>query len=715
MSEKYLGENSTPLLINQIKENCTQKRSTLPIASIDELGNTYQYTGTTSGSLGHGYFYECVSDGAVTPTYTWQQVNIQPTAGTPTAATTTFDNTTSGLQATNVQGAIDEVVGDLGTASSKDFTTNVSPNNHALVESNAVYSAINNALTSVYTPRGNITCADLTSSLLIASNVGNVYNTTDSGTTTALFMQGAGIPIPQNSTVGIIQTSPNTYLFNLMGNTIDLHDYQKKDLTQAVEGQTTVEGALGALSTNKASKVSNATNGDIATLDANGNLVDSGKTISDVVPLIRIDTTSDSATHGYYKIFEGSTVTASTREVYITGTLHNDSSTPIESSHTQVDLSVRMNKDGASFNGFVSNIPSGFDIIAVGNGTNSYGIYIKAQGAWLKARLKLTVNILGSSSEIIINPTCVASISDSVQTNYSDSWHKVVTENTITNPNLLDNSWFTINQRGLDTYSTPSSGKRFTVDRWAENYHATVVKNTNGVTITSDSSGDNADLGQTIENLYSYLVGKLVTASVMLQNGKIYSKSDVLNANLVGAIRFDLENGFKCDVNTNSSSSYLGFYIYSGANNPNASIAVRAVKLEFGGVSTLAMDCPPNYTTELEKCKRFFEKNSWVSWIPCKAITNGSMMYGFTYRFDVQKRIANWNMTVDSTKGNSNGFLYDLTTGTTIPNSEIVISNSGSYNSRMVQIKITHSSIVAGHEYRYAIGDNVFEISADLS
>jgi hypothetical protein len=87
-----------------------------------------------------------------------------------------------------------------------------------------------------------------------------------------------------------------------------------------------------------------------------------------------------------------------------------------------------MNKDGASFNGFVSNLPSGFDIIAVGNGTSSYGIYIKAQGAWLKARLKLTANIIGSSSDIITNPTCVASISESVQTNYSDVWSKVVTE-----------------------------------------------------------------------------------------------------------------------------------------------------------------------------------------------------------------------------------------------------------------------------------------------
>ena len=283
MSEKYLGENSTPILINQIKEKCTLKVSTLPTASADELGKIYQYIGTTSGSIVHNYFYECVSDGAVIPTYSWQNVSVQPTA-TPTASGTTFDNTTSGLQATNVQGAIDEVENrvdtaesdidgiegkipstatttnklvdhdSLGTAAFKDSTDRVSPNNTALVESQSVYSAINTALSSIYTPRGDITCAELTSDLLIAANVGNIYETSDSGTTTALFLQGAGVPIPTGSNVGIISAGQGRILFNLMANAFDLTDYQKKDLANTIEGATTVEGALGALSTNKATQ-----------------------------------------------------------------------------------------------------------------------------------------------------------------------------------------------------------------------------------------------------------------------------------------------------------------------------------------------------------------------------------------------------------------------------------------------------------------------------
>ena len=133
----------------------------------------------------------------------------------------------------------------------KDTTDSVRPNSHALVESTAVYSAINNALSSIYTPRGELSCAELTSALLIAENVGNVYEMSDSGTTSALFINGAGHTINANDNVGIIQAGPSTYLFNLMGNAFDLTDYQKKDLTTPLTiggtSQTTVETALSAL------------------------------------------------------------------------------------------------------------------------------------------------------------------------------------------------------------------------------------------------------------------------------------------------------------------------------------------------------------------------------------------------------------------------------------------------------------------------------------
>lgn len=55
--------------------------STMPTAGVSYLGKTVQYVGATGNGYTHNYFYECVSDGESTPTYSWQQSNVQPSSG----------------------------------------------------------------------------------------------------------------------------------------------------------------------------------------------------------------------------------------------------------------------------------------------------------------------------------------------------------------------------------------------------------------------------------------------------------------------------------------------------------------------------------------------------------------------------------------------------------------------------------------------------------
>lgn len=50
--------------------------STMPTASADNLGKIIQYTGTTTSSFTQGHFYIVVSDGATTPTYSWQEISF---------------------------------------------------------------------------------------------------------------------------------------------------------------------------------------------------------------------------------------------------------------------------------------------------------------------------------------------------------------------------------------------------------------------------------------------------------------------------------------------------------------------------------------------------------------------------------------------------------------------------------------------------------------
>jgi hypothetical protein len=169
-----------------------RKVSIMPNAE-DTPSETVLYVGTTTSNYTQGFTYRSVPvvESGVT-TYHWESV--------------------------------------FGASAQKNFTDNVRPNSHDLVESNAVYNAISSSIASIYKPHGDLTCAQLTSDLLIAANIGNVYNMTDSGTTNALFIQGAGKPIHVNDTVGIIQADNNAIMFNLMGSMLDLHDYQTKDL-----------------------------------------------------------------------------------------------------------------------------------------------------------------------------------------------------------------------------------------------------------------------------------------------------------------------------------------------------------------------------------------------------------------------------------------------------------------------------------------------------
>ena len=234
----------TPIAENDYKDSL-EKVSALPTASADLLNKCYLLT-ANQGSYVKGGIYQCQSDGS--SGYVWILING---SGVP------VDVIEDGNMNAVTSNAVADEFATLGTASVKDATDLVRPGVHDLVESGAVYSAINNAVSSIYTPRGSLTCAELTNSLLVDANVGNVYEMSDAGTTTSLFIQGAGETISIGDNVGVIKAGANTYLFNLMGNAFDLTDYAKKP----------------------SSSITN----NLASLDANGNLADSGKKTSDFV------------------------------------------------------------------------------------------------------------------------------------------------------------------------------------------------------------------------------------------------------------------------------------------------------------------------------------------------------------------------------------------------------------------------------------------------
>ena len=88
----------------------------------------------------------------------------------------------------------------------------------------AVKSAIDSAISSVYKPAGSVAFASLPT--LSSSIKGNVYNVTDSFTTTSDFVEGAGHTYPAGTNVVCINTTGSTYKWDVLAGFVDLSGYQ---------------------------------------------------------------------------------------------------------------------------------------------------------------------------------------------------------------------------------------------------------------------------------------------------------------------------------------------------------------------------------------------------------------------------------------------------------------------------------------------------------
>lgn len=202
--------------------------------------------------------------------------------------------------------------------------------------------------------------------------------------------------------------------------------------------------------------------------------------------------------------------------------------------------------------------------------------------------------------------------------------NKVVCQNDLpsgggSNRNLLDNPWFTVNQKGFSSETITDSNVNIKVDRWniksATVTPRTWTLNSNGLTCSISNSTSYSDrwretyLIQYLEDI-SFLVGKTVTMSVIC-NGELYSGSvyianttttyTVKTANLGNTRGLEL----RIYMSTNSVGVSMSVNMQDYTSGP-LDFTFKAMKLELGSESTLALDVAPSYTEELLKCQRYY-------------------------------------------------------------------------------------------------------------
>lgn len=186
------------------------------------------------------------------------------------------------------------------------------------------------------------------------------------------------------------------------------------------------------------------------------------------------------------------------------------------------------------------------------------------------------------------------------------------------NENLLDNPWFTVNQRGFSSALLSTSTSKL-VDRWyalgSSGISATVTTDSDNniniadATSTADSK---AYIRQLVECNVDKMRGQMLTFSVMFSDGSIYSTSKpfptasgggvsqtftIPNASLILALNDEIRSGVHYIM--------TDCRLYKSVTSP-VTFSIKAMKLELGSASTLALDVAPNYTEELLKCQRYY-------------------------------------------------------------------------------------------------------------
>lgn len=180
------------------------------------------------------------------------------------------------------------------------------------------------------------------------------------------------------------------------------------------------------------------------------------------------------------------------------------------------------------------------------------------------------------------------------------------------NPNLLDNwdfrSGCIVNQKGLLEYG--DFGAAF--DRWR----------VNGLTVSIEDGGVSlsatAPSSTFFQKIPINLAGEIVTISAQTQDGTIITYS------------------LRCPSESSSITAQLPLFIqtYQGVlllgiilDKAGDTMKIRRMKLELGPVSTLHLDPPADYGTELAKCQRYLlvldnTIPSLVGTIPIAVATN---------------------------------------------------------------------------------------------
>lgn len=266
------------------------------------------------------------------------------------------------------------------------------------------------------------------------------------------------------------------------------------------------------------------------------------------------------------------------------------------------------------------------------------------------------------------------------------------------NRNLLDNPFFQVNQRGA---SSCSNG--YPVDRWyVYNATATIGNMNNGGSIKFHYTGSGAGFFQKMPYDAS-LIGKQFRLSVMFDDGDIFSAT--LNMPSTGTTISSIYRNIKLGLATTGTYHQFTIYIQTADTDPS----IKATKLEYGSVSTLANDAPPSYQQELAKCQRYFTRVQATGFgfisVGYGLVANGAIM-----RFLIPLP----TQMIKPTSITYSGNITVVGNGSTYTNSGSLTPLMSLPGGVVAQVTVT-STPTAGYNYNLVLASDAYlDLNADL-
>ena len=209
-----------------------------------------------------------------------------------------------------------------------------------------------------------------------------------------------------------------------------------------------------------------------------------------------------------------------------------------------------------------------------------------------------------SSKEI----AALSGIKDNIQNQIDNS--VIYSQSIISNPNLLINGNFRVNQRGKTSYTHTGKqyGYTYFVDRWFAWGENPFTFDASTKTLTPNTSNTyNSLLSQWIEDV-SGILGKIITYSVSVNN-IIYSITRSIPTTLSNNVNLGQFTTPFGSIRIWSNAGMLRFDII--VSYSSGATVLNYAKVEIGSVATIFSPRP--YAEELAMCQRYYQNINTVS------------------------------------------------------------------------------------------------------